>query len=101
MIRLARPCLVALSLCATPLAAQETHEVRITGAGYAPATTRAASGDTVVFFNDHDRPHTATADDASFDTGRIRPGESASVTVGGAVGFTDRFNPRLRGAIAQ
>ena len=99
MIRLVRPCLLALSLCATPLMAQDTHEVRITGSAYEPAVTRAAGGDTVVFFNDHDRPHTATADDASFDTGRIRPGESARVIVSGPIGFADRFNPRLRGAI--
>ena len=51
---------------------------------FAPVTISAAAGDTLVFKNTGQAPHTATAKDGSFDTGNINPGESKTVTLSGA-----------------
>jgi LPXTG-motif cell wall-anchored protein len=45
-----------------------------------PAQITVATGESVTFSNQGDRPHTATADDGSFDTGVVDPGGSAAVT---------------------
>ena len=100
MIRLTRRALLAAAAALLPSAAiAATHEVSITAEGFQPPRVEAEPGDTVIFTNAHDRAHTATADDGTFDTGRIQPGESQSVTVLGPTGYVDRFNPRFVGAI--
>lgn len=48
---------------------------------YSPAQVSIAAGQSVTFTNSGDRPHTATADDGSFDTGALDPGSSATVTL--------------------
>lgn len=57
-----------------------THEVSIKGFAFSPSSLRIQAGDTVRWTNDDSVPHTATADDASWDTGRIAGGASAEVT---------------------
>jgi plastocyanin len=47
---------------------------------FQPASTTVAAGESVTFTNSGESPHTATADDGSFDTGTIDPGQSATVT---------------------
>lgn len=63
------------------------HAVEIKGMKFSPATLEVAPGDTVTFTNQDSAPHTATANDGSFDTGRLNKGESATVTIGGAGTF--------------
>ena len=100
MIRLTRRLAIAAAAALLPAAAlAATHEVSITADGFVPREIGAESGDTVIFTNAHDRAHTATADDGTFDTGRIQPGESRSVTIVGPTGYADRFNPRFTGAV--
>jgi plastocyanin len=48
---------------------------------YSPAQVTIEAGQSVTFTNAGDRPHTATADDGSFDTGALDPGSSATVTL--------------------
>jgi LPXTG-motif cell wall-anchored protein len=47
---------------------------------FSPAQISIAVGESVTFANQGDRPHTATADDGSFDTGSVDPAASAEVT---------------------
>ena len=83
-----------------PVAARaQAFEVIIADMTFTPATIRAAPGDVIVFRNEGRRPHTATADDGSFDTGRIQPGEAREVTVQNATGFVCRFHPRMTGTV--
>ncbi|MEM1301769.1 MAG: cupredoxin family copper-binding protein [Pseudomonadota bacterium] len=57
----------------------QTHAVAIKGFAFAPGDLTVAVGDTVVFTNSDGAPHTATADDGSFDTGMLRGGDEAEV----------------------
>lgn len=47
---------------------------------YSPASVSIAVGDTVTWRNNGQAPHSATADDGSFDTGVFQPGSSRSHT---------------------
>jgi plastocyanin len=55
---------------------------------YAPGTVSVAVGDTVTWNNNGQAPHSATADDGSFDTGVFDPGGSRSVTFDSAGTFS-------------
>ena len=71
-----------------PLSAMAAdHAVAIKGMKFTPAVLEVAAGDTVTFTNEDSAPHTATANDGSFDTGRLGKGESATVEIAGAGTF--------------
>lgn len=78
-----------------------THEVTIQGFAFQPAELEIAAGDTVSFTNADNAPHTATALDGSFDTGRLNAGDSGSITVAeaGSYEFKCNFHPAMRGTI--
>ncbi|MBL4813202.1 MAG: cupredoxin domain-containing protein, partial [Rhodobacteraceae bacterium] len=69
---------------------------------FSPATLNIAAGDIVVFTNEDRAPHTATADNGSFDTGNLRRGDAASITFAsaGSVSFACRFHPNMKGTIS-
>ena len=48
-----------------------------------------------------DAPHTVTADDGSFDTGKIDPGASATITVdtAGTFAYHCNFHPSMKATI--
>ena len=64
------------------------HTVAIKGFKFSPATLTIKVGDSVVFTNEDGAPHTATADNGAFDTGRLGKGESKSVKFTEAGNFT-------------
>jgi plastocyanin len=70
-------------LATRPAVAAE-HAVAIKGMKFVPDALTVAVGDTITFTNEDAAPHTATADDGAFDTGRLGRGESATVTVSAA-----------------
>ncbi len=53
-----------------------SHVVAMSGIAFVPPVLQAALGDTVVFRNDDPVPHTATADQGTFDSGDLQPGKS-------------------------
>ncbi len=93
------------ALIVSPLAlgarAATTHQVEIAGFKYSPAELNVAVGDTVVFTNTDGAPHTATALDGSFDTKRLRRGNSAEVVIekAGTFEYKCTFHPNMRGKI--
>lgn len=88
MIRLKTAAAVAGILLALPFPAfAADHAVAIKGMKFVPATIEVAAGDTVTFTNEDSAPHTATASDGSFDTGRLGKGQSATVEIEGAGSF--------------
>ncbi|MGV8831762.1 MAG: cupredoxin domain-containing protein [Devosia sp.] len=76
---------LALSF-ATPAFAAD-HLVEIQGMKFSVPALEVAIGDTVTFTNADAAPHTATAKDGTFDTGRLAKGESATVTISEAGSF--------------
>lgn len=65
------------------------------------ATIEVPVGTTVTWTNQDSAPHTATADDGSFDTGRLEQGQSGSVTFDqpGTYTYTCTFHPNMKGTV--
>ena len=78
-----------------------THAVTIAGFAFGPEVLQVAVGDTVVFTNQDGAPHTATAEDGSFDTGRLSGGDSGEITIesAGEFPYICKFHPSMRGMI--
>jgi plastocyanin len=81
--------------------AAEGEAVEIQDFQFSPDTLEIPVGTTVTWTNGGEAPHTATADDGSFDTGRIEPGESASVTFdeAGEFAYHCDVHPRMTATI--
>lgn len=89
-----------VAMLAAPAFAAE-HAVAIKGMAFVPAVIEVAAGDTITFTNEDAAPHTATADDGSFDTGRLNKGQSATVTIGAAGEFAYKclVHPSMKGTV--
>ena len=84
-----------------PLAEESaTKTVSIREFSFRPATLNVSRGTRVVFANRDSVRHTATRG-GSFDTGRIRPGRSRSVTFSsrGTYRYHCMIHPEMRGRI--
>lgn len=76
----------------------ETWQVTIQGFAFNPAAFDVKAGDTIIFINADTAPHTATAQDGAFDTGRIDPGQSVEVTIPeGRHPYVCQFHPSMTG----
>jgi plastocyanin len=75
--------------------------VTIAGFALAPPTLEVAVGTTVTWINQDDAPHTVTADDGSFDSGRLDQGQSFSHTFdeAGAFVYHCDFHPDMTATI--
>ena len=92
--------LLVACVVATPALAAE-YAVEIKGMKFSPATLEVAVGDTITFTNRDSAPHTATALDASFDTGRLNKGRKATVTIkaAGQHAFKCQIHPMMTGTV--
>ena len=65
--------------------------VAVTDDGYEPATLELTAGEVVRLVNEGDSEHSFTAEDRSFDTGRMQPGEDVTLvlTEPGEIPFFD------------
>jgi plastocyanin len=68
---------------------------------FSPATVTIQAGDTVVWTNATTVPHTATANDRAWDTGRVDPGQSRSIAfpTPGSFGYFCTFHPETLGTL--
>ena len=75
--------------------------VDIAGFAFSPPSVTVDVGDTVTWTNADAQGHTATADDASFDTGTIAGGASASETfaTAGTFGYHCRIHPAMTATV--
>jgi plastocyanin len=76
-------------------------EVRITDFRFEPSTFNVTAGTTVRWANEDSAPHTATARDESFDTGRLNRGESVEVTfeAEGSFEYYCVYHPAMEGRV--
>ena len=90
----------AASPAASP-SAGSAASVTIKDFAFAPPELSIDAGSTVTWTNEDSTPHTATAEDGSFDTGRIDPGSSASHTFDtpGSYPYICAFHPTMHGTV--
>ncbi len=102
--------LAVAAITTSPALATE-HRVTIQDMAFHPSVIAAEVGDTVIFANADDLPHTATAiarglDTArarggAFDTGMIDPAGSVAIRItrSGVVDFSCDYHPSMHGRI--
>jgi len=75
--------------------------ITIQNLAFSPNTIEVAAGETVTWENKDSMPHTASADDKSWDTGKINPGDSGTFTFSrpGAFTYHCNFHPDMKGAV--
>ena len=69
---------------------------------FEPSEAAIQPGDTVTWTNEGNHPHTVTADDGSFDSGPLQPGESFSHTFQnpGVVPYYCSIHPFMTGSVS-
>jgi len=69
---------------------------------FEPADGVIQPGDTVTWTNEGNHPHTVTADDGSFDSGTLQPGQSFSYTFRnpGTVAYHCTIHPSMTGSVS-
>jgi plastocyanin len=80
---------------------ERSVKVEIADFAYDPETVRVATGGKVIWQNMDSEPHTAAADDGSFDTGTIDEGKLKSETFkqAGTFAYHCRIHPQMHGTI--
>ncbi len=93
------------ALAVAPLAARAAshavHEIVIENFAFTPAELTMQAGDRVRFVNADGAPHTATAGNGSFDTGRLNRGQAAELRISepGTYDYFCAIHPRMKGSI--
>jgi len=82
-------------------ASSMTDKVEIADFQFGPETIQVDAGTKVTWANSDTSPHTATADDSSFDTGDLDKGDTASITFDEPGEFTYycRFHPNMKATV--
>jgi len=80
---------------------QSADQVEIVEFLYEPEAVTVAAGTEITWTNADAAPHTATADDSSFDTGTLDKGDSASATFDepGTYAYYCRFHAFMNGTV--
>jgi plastocyanin len=81
--------------------AQDSAAVSIVDFAFQPASLEVAAGTTVTWTNTGQEKHTATADDGTFDSKNLQPGESFSYTFDtpGTYAYHCEIHPQMTGTI--
>jgi plastocyanin len=81
--------------------AQDSAAVSIVDFAFQPASLEVAAGTTVTWTNTGQEKHTATADDGTFDSKNLQPGESFSYTFDtpGTYAYHCEIHPDMTGTI--
>ena len=82
-------------------AAESTNEIKIADFKYAPERVTVDVGTELVWTNGDQAPHTATADDGSFDTGTLDRDDSGRATFDqpGTYSYYCRFHPFMKATV--
>lgn len=78
-----------------------THKVEIRKFKFFPEKLSVKPGDTIEFTNFDIVPHTATADDKSWGTGKLKKGQSKGIAVTDAMfaQYFCRFHPHMKAGL--
>ncbi|HET7677146.1 MAG TPA: cupredoxin family copper-binding protein [Candidatus Limnocylindrales bacterium] len=93
--------MLLLPTLAAGAAGAQVGPIVISGFAYDPPTQSATVGDVVSWRNDDGVTHTATADDASWDTGNIAAGGTGQVTftAAGTFAYHCTIHPAMTGTL--
>lgn len=82
-------------------AAPKTYKIIMQVVGFDPPSLTVKPGDKVTFVNNDLFPHTATADDKSFDSKSVAPADTWTYVAGkpGTHTYTCIFHPNMKGTI--
>ncbi|CAG1013459.1 MAG: copper-binding protein [Rhizobiaceae bacterium] len=96
----------ALSLAGLPVIARAhsgTHEVEVRMASFAfdPASVEVLVGDSITWTNADLAPHTATAEDGTWDTGTLERGGRGRITFDapGDYSYFCAYHPHMKGTV--
>ena len=92
----------ALGVLATPaLAGNQMHKVEIRNFAFNPDQLEVRHGDQIRFTNSDLAPHTATANDGSWDTGTLESGMSLvlDITSDCTGGYFCAYHPHMKAAL--
>jgi plastocyanin len=80
---------------------QDARSVGIGDNYFDPPDAAVEPGSTITWTNNGARPHTVTADDGSFDSGVLNPGDSYTVAFDGqgTVTYHCTIHPEMRGSV--
>jgi plastocyanin len=100
-VRMDAPLVRDRSAGGTGAAGSGGNDVAIRDFTFAPADLEVAAGTEVTWTNDDPAPHTVTAEDGSFDSGTLEPGQTFSVPVqgNGPVTYRCEIHPDMVGTI--
>jgi plastocyanin len=81
--------------------AESTDKVDISDFKFVPESVTVEAGAELTWTNSDDAPHTATADDSSFDTGDLDQGDSKAITFDepGTFSYYCRFHPFMKATV--
>ena len=81
--------------------AMSTDEVGISDFKFVPESVAVKAGAELTWTNSDDAPHTATADDSSFDTGDLDRGDSKTIVFDepGTFSYYCRFHPFMKATV--
>ena len=82
--------------------ASETHTVEISQFAFIPAKITVAAGDTIIWVNRDIVPHTATADNGSWDTGEILTNQQKRIIVAEdqSLSYYCAYHPSMKAEIS-
>jgi plastocyanin len=93
-------CLAAIVLASGQVAARD-QTVSIVDFEFRPSDVTVTAGDVVTWTNDSDQAHTVTADDGTFDSAALDPGDPFATvfTVPGVRGYHCTIHPDMRARV--
>ncbi len=100
-IRLFVPAVALVALLGAAPAAKDGAVVHIRDDAFVPASLSVRAGTAVAFVNDDDDAHTATADDASWDSEGLNQGQKWTHTFAksGKIAYHCTVHPMMHGTI--
>lgn len=91
----------ATSACAADVQPVRTHVVEIRQFAFLPETVSVSPGDTIRWVNRDPVPHTATASNGSWDSGRLEAESEWVMVVGGAAAgdYVCAYHPNMKATV--
>ena len=77
------------------------HTITVDEDGYDPSSLEIEAGEVILLVNEGDEPHSFTAGDQEFDTGRMLPGEETTLVLSEPdhISFSDVESPDHEGTL--